>query len=255
MYAKSSAHGDVSFVVSGEALNEANFLGLETNGGGITGVWAEENSRDSLFEALKRRETFATSGTRPVVRFFGGFDLPADICRTGDFAQQGYTHGVPMGGTLSRSAGRRPRFSVAAMYDAGSMSGAKLQSAQIIKGWVDKAGKTHESVVNVAGNPHNGASVDLGTCKTIGPGYTDLCAEWTDPDFNSTQPAFYYTRVLENPSCRWNQYYCNSLGVSCELPFDPHAKYTKWEYQQCCSNAVPRSVQQRAWSSPIWYTP
>src|SRR5207249_5823278 len=101
-YAKTGAHGDLSFAVSGQILNEMNFLGLQTNGGGMTGVWAQENTRDSIFAALKRRETYATSGTRPVVRFFGGFNLPDTICKKGDFAAQGYAPGnVPMGGTLN----------------------------------------------------------------------------------------------------------------------------------------------------------
>jgi uncharacterized protein DUF3604 len=257
MYSKAAGHGDLSFVVSGEALNDAFLIGLETNGGGITGVWAEENSRDSIFEALKRRESFATSGTRPVVRFFGGFDLPNDICHRGDFALQGYTHGVPMGGTLSGLSTSPPRFAVAAAMDPGwrEHPGTPLQSIQIIKGWVDKAGQTHESVVNVAGNPNTGETVNLRNCRPSGGGHRDLCAQWTDPNFNPAEPAFYYARVLENASCRWNQFYCNAREVNCSVPFDPNANYTKWEYQQCCSNAVPKTVQQRAWTSPIWYKP
>lgn len=96
-YAKTGAHGDVSFAVSGQILNEVSLVGFQSNPGGLTGVWAEENSRDSIFAALKRRETFATSGTRIVARFFGGFDLPEKMCSRGDFAAQGYVNGVPMG--------------------------------------------------------------------------------------------------------------------------------------------------------------
>ncbi len=160
-----------------------------------------------------------------------------------------------MGGTLSRPGASPPLFAVAATYDAGSIAGAKLQSIQIIKGWVDKQGATHESVVNVAGNPNNGASVDLQNCQPVGPGSQDLCAVWVDPAFDAKQPAFYYARVLEDPSCRWNQYYCNARNVDCSVPFNPNANYTQWEFQQCCGDAVPKTVQQRAWTSPIWYNP
>jgi hypothetical protein len=259
-YAKTGGHGDVSFAVSGQILNETNFLGLQTNGGGLTVVWAEENSRDSLFAAMQRRETYATSSTRPIVRFFGGFELPAKMCQQGDFAQQGYAGGVPMGGTLSHPASGAPRFAVSAAMDPGWQGhpGTKLHSIQIIKGWVDKDGQTHEAVYPVAGNPHSAADVDLKTCKPTGDGAADLCAIWTDPAFDPDHHAFYYARVLENPSCRWNQYYCNARGISCDRPpntTSDTARYTEFEYQQCCSDAVPKTVQQRAWTSPIWYTP
>ena len=129
----------------------------------------------------------------------------------------------------------------------------------------------------------NNASVNLKTCEPTGKGHKDLCAVWTDPDFDKDEHSFYYARVLENPSCRWNQHYCNARGVSCEKSMGTcrtgskqgtsngtgcnsnddcgdgicvlPASYTTWEYQQCCSNIVPNTVQQRAWTSPIWYTP
>jgi hypothetical protein len=147
-YAKTGAHGDLSFAVSGQIMNTTFLLGAGSNGGGLTGVWAEENSRDSLFSAMQRRETFATSGTRPLVRLFGGFSLPADMCRKGNFAQKGYDNGVPMGGTLAGPAPKAPSFAVAATMDPGwiGQPGTKLQRAQIIKGWVDAAGQTHEGV-------------------------------------------------------------------------------------------------------------
>jgi hypothetical protein len=262
-YAKDGAHGDNSFVVSGVALNETNFLGMETNGGGLTVAWAEENSRDSIFSAFKRRETYATSGTRPIVRFFGGFGMPKRMCKRGDFAEQGYANGVPMGGTLGAPTQRHraPTFAVLAMKDPGSDAehpGTPLQRVQIVKGWVDSAGKTHESVFDVAGNKHDRAWVDLRTCEPHGRGFADLCAEWTDEDFDPNEHAFYYARVLENPSCRWNQYYCLSRSVDCSKPSranDDIAPYTQFEYQQCCSNAVPKTIQERAWTSPIWYSP
>jgi hypothetical protein len=278
-YAKTGAHGDLSYAVSGQILNQTFLLGLETNGGGLTGVWAEENSRDSLFAALQRRETFATSGTRPVLRLFGGFALPGDMCKQGNFAQKGYDNGVPMGGTLPGGpTSNAPTFAVLATMDPGwpGHHGTKLQQAQIIKGWVDANGQTHEQVYTVAGQPNNGASVDLRTCKPQGGGSEDLCALWTDPDFDPGEHAFYYARVLENPSCRWNQFYCNAKNIDCNKPLgtcstgggcnsdadchqdeqcNPPASYTEFEYQQCCNSPVPKTVQQRAWTSPIWYTP
>lgn len=260
-YARTAAHGDNSSVVSGQSLNETDFLGLETNGGGLTGVWAEENTRDSLFAALQRRETFTTSGTRLTVRLFGGTDFPEHMCRRGDFAAQGYAHGVPMGGTLSGPlAGATPRFAVAALMDPGweGHAGTKLQRAQIIKGWVDAQGHTHEKVYDVAGRSDDDATVDLRTCRPRGRGAQELCAVWSDPDFQKDEHAFYYARILENPSCRWQQYYCHARRIDCSQPPNTTgdiASYTEFEYQQCCSDAVPRTVQQRAWTSPIWYTP
>ncbi len=262
-YAKTGAHGDLSFSVSGQILNETNLLGLQTNGGGMTAVWAEENTRDSIFKALRRRETYATSGTRPVVRFFGGFDYPDKLCKQGDFAAQGYAGGVPMGGTLQGPTSQAPRFAVSALMDPGweGHKGTKLQSIQIIKGWVDGNGQTHEAVYNVAGtDPQQGPAnpVDLRTCKAQDGGAADLCAVWTDPDFDASESAFYYARVLENPSCRWNQYYCLDRGIDCKKPPNTSgdiAKYTDYEYQQCCSDIVPKTEQQRAWTSPVWYVP
>ena len=295
-YARHGAHGLQSFAVSYQALNEKFFLGLETNGGGMTAAWAEENSRDSIFEALKRRETYATSGTRPVVRFFGGTDLPPRMCTQGNFAAQGYENGVPMGGTLSEDGGA-PRFAVNAMMDPGwpNHPGTKLDKIQIVKGWVDASGDTHEKVYDVAGGPQKtairggsdrlpevtGPPVNLDTCEPNGVGHASLCTVWQDPDFDPDENAFYYARVLEQPSCRWNQYYCNARGVDCGKKMgvcgstdsafngrgcnanaecgggvcEPPVSYTAYEYQQCCSGEVPSTVQQRAWTSPIWYEP
>ena len=269
-YALIGAHGDASFANPGQVLNPSYFLGLETNPGGLTVAWAEENTRASIFAALKRREVYATSGTRPVVRFFGAANLPGGLCSSGGtavagFAAQGYGAGVPMGGSLAHLK-QSPTFAVDALMDGGFTDnsgvhhpGNQLQSIQIIKGWVDSAGNTHESVVPIAGNPNNGATVNLSNCEPQGPGAAELCAEWTDPDFNSSQPAFYYARTLENPSCRWNQYLCNFHQVNCEQPSQaglPGIPYTQYEYQQCCSDqTVPKTVQQRAATSPIWYNP
>jgi len=285
-YAKSGAHGIESFAVSAEALNERFFLGIETNAGGLAVAWAEENSRDAIFTALKNRETYATSGTRPIVRFFGGPNVPKDICTKGDFAARGYANGVPMGGTLLGPAHTAPRFAISALMDPGwpGHPGTPVQRAQIIKGWVDAGGQTHEAVYDVAGNADKNAAtdmVDLRTCTPKGGGMKDLCTVWTDPAFDPTQHAFYYVRILENPSCRWSQFYCNARGVDCSKPMgtcrsEGHASdgrgcssnaecgggvctlpdsYEEFEYRQCCSGIVPQTVQQRAWTSPIWYTP
>lgn len=283
-YARNGAHGIQSFAVSGQILNEKLMLGLETNGGGLTVAWAEENSRDAIFTALSRRETYATSGTRPIVRFFGGPGIPSGICAHGDFAAQGYARGVPMGGTLPANPAT-PRFAVSASMDPGwpNHPGTKLDGVQIIKTWVDRVGKTHETVVEIAGEtaPSEDGAVDLRTCQPNGVGRASICAVWQDPDFDPTEHAAYYARVLEQPSCRWNQYYCNARGVDCGVPMgvcaatDPALNgrgcgsnedcgggvcetplgYTAFEYQQCCSGLVPATVQQRAWTSPIWYDP
>lgn len=288
-YAKSGAHGISSFATSAEALNERFFLGIETNAGGLTVAWAEENSRDSIFTALKNRETYATSGTRPIVRVFGGFDLPKNLCDKGDFAARGYANGVPMGGTLTgASSGQAPSFAVSALMDAGwpGHAGTPLERAQIVKGWVDADGATHEQVYDVAGQASAKAPedlVNLRTCKpAVAEGAKSLCKVWTDSAFDPAQHAFYYVRVLENPSCRWTQYYCNARGVDCSKPMgtcrtenrafngkgcNSNAEcggsgvctlpqsYEEYEYTQCCSGVVPKTVQQRAWTSPIWYRP
>ncbi|TMH27556.1 MAG: DUF3604 domain-containing protein [Betaproteobacteria bacterium] len=283
-YARNGAHGIPSFSVLAVALNELNFLGLETNGGGMTGVWAEENTRDSIFAAMKRRETFATSGTRPVVRFFGGFDVPDDMCRKGNFPAKGYAGGVPMGGTMPAipaQSSKQPTFAVSAVADPGwtGNPGTKLQQAQIVKGWVDSTGKTYEKVLTVAGDSKNSGKVNLDTCQPSGDGSIDLCGVWTDNEFSPDQRAFYYARVLENQSCRWNQFACNAIAVDCKQPLGACASgkgcnsdndcsaekdggqcitppsYTQYEYQQCCSALVPKTVQQRAWTSPIFYEP
>jgi hypothetical protein len=287
-YAKSGAHGVWSFATSAEALSERFFLGIETNAGGLTVAWAEENSRDAIFTALKNRETYATSGTRPIVRVFGGFGLSRDLCRRGDFAARGYAAGVPMGGTLQGpGTGAAPSLAVSALMDPGwpGHPGTALERAQIIKGWVDAGGETHEAVYDVAGKASDRpprAQVDLRTCKPRVRGKKELCAVWTDPAFNPNEHAFYYVRVLENASCRWTQHYCNARGINCSKPMgicrttnralngkgcNSNAQcggsgvctlpesYEEYEYTQCCSGIVPQTVQQRAWTSPIWYSP
>jgi hypothetical protein len=225
------------------------------NPGGLAVLWAEENSRDALFDAMRRREAYGTSGPRMTVRFFGGWSYPDDLCGDAAFAAKGYAGGVPMGGELSSPppegrTHRAPRFAVWALRDPGANGApsAPLQRIQIVKGWVEGGG-ARERVYDVAGDPHGGASLDLASC-TPAPGPEQLCSVWTDPEFDDAAPAFYYARVVENPSCRWNTWACNAHHVDCADPAS-----VPRELAACCDPAVPKSIQERAWTSPIWYTP
>lgn len=219
---------------------------LLSSPGGLAGVWAEENSRDALFDALRRRETFATSGTRLTVRTFGGWEYPKDLCERADLLAQGDARGVPMGGELSASGrSAAPMMVVSALRDPGTPDhpSAKLQRAQIVKLWVTDDGTPHEAVFDIAGDAQNGATVDLDTCEPQGPGEDTLCAVWTDPQFDPKRPALYYARVIENPTCRWSTHVCRSLPSE------------EREALGCDNLGVPKVIQERAWTSPIWYTP
>lgn len=227
---------------------------IEYNPGGLAVLWAEQNTRESLYAAMRRREAYGTSGPRMTVRFFGGTRLPVDMCYSGNFVPHGYGLGVPMGSDLPPvPAGARPRFAVSALQDPGADGepGVALQRIQIVKGWVDAGGATHEQVFEVAGDPANGASVDEASCRTSGEGYASLCAMWEDPSFDPAQAAFYYARVVQNPSCRWHAFQCAAAGItpgSCPLPDgDP--------FEGCCDANYPKTIQERAWTSPIWYRP
>ncbi len=215
------------------------------NPGGLAGVWAEENNRDSIFDALKRREAFATSGPRIVPRLFAAWELPAGMCESTDFAKQGYQAGVPMGGVLGAApaGSSAPVFAVSAQSDPGTAEqpGGLLQRLQIIKGWVGEGGEFHQQVHDVAGDANNGADVDLASCTLRGPGATNLCGVWRDPDFNASQDAVYYARIVENPSCRWSARLCLSLPEN-ERP------------DGCLTDQLPSTIQERAWTSPIWYS-
>jgi hypothetical protein len=226
--------------------------GIEATPGGLAVVWAEENSRDALFAAMRRREVYGTSGSRPILRFFAGREGGLR-CGDPDFVATAYDEGVPMGGEIGPVRGRRsPRFGVLALRDPGTAAapGAPLQRIQIVKGWVDAGGQAHEAVFDVAGDPDNGASVDTTTCAPTGPGEDSLCAVWSDPDFDAAERAFYYARVLENPTCRWSTMLCNAEGIDCSNPGAVPAGYG-----ECCNPDVPKTIQERAWSSPIWYRP
>ncbi len=226
---------------------------LDFNPGGLAALWAEENSRDALFAAMRRREAYGTSGPRMSVRFFGGWRFDTGMCQAPDFAARGYAGGVPMGGDLPAAPGEAaaPAFALWALKDAGTQqrAGTPLQRIQMIKGWVEN-GERREQVFDVAGDAKNGAGVDTATCELTGPGSDDLCAVWRDPGFDPTKAAVYYARVVENPSCRWNQYVCNARGVDCSDPSGiPEG------FEPCCDASVPKTIQERAWTSPIWYTP
>ncbi|MEE8581233.1 MAG: DUF3604 domain-containing protein [Myxococcota bacterium] len=242
---------------AGKPAREAVPVGLpddlEFNPGGLAVLWAEENSRGSLFAAMRRREAYGTSGPRITARFFAGWQLPADLCERNDFVEQGYAAGVPMGAVLPQrpEAVSAPRFAVWALRDPGSPErpGGLLQRIQIVKGWVEQ-GQTRERIYEVVGDPNNGAGVDLLSCTPIGVGSDDLCGVWQDPDFEAEHPAFYYARVIENPSCRWSARVCLAKGVDCNRP-----ETIADGLAPCCSEGHRPIIQERAWTSPIWYEP
>lgn len=211
---------------------------------GVTGVWAEENSRESIYDAFRRKETFATSGPRMTIRLFAGFDFTDALLDRANLADA-YATGVAMGSELLADGQRAPKLLVSATRDANS---APLQRLQIIKGWVQD-GAPQERVYDVACSdgalvdasthrcPDNGAGVDLATCDTTGDnGAARLQTVWQDPDFDPQQRAFYYARVLENPTCRWSTWDAVRAGVA------PRSD-------------LAATIQERAWSSPIWFEP
>jgi len=255
----------------------------ERSPGGLAGVWAEENSREAIFLAMRRKETFGTSGPQIVVRFFGGWSYPDDMCDQADLAQIGYDRGVAMGADLPPHPGGSaggPRFIVSAKQDPGTAEdpGTPLQRVQVVKGWVDDAGEYQVEVFDVGGNPDNAATVNLDTCEPDegSGGFSSLCASWTDPSFDPSQRAYYYARVIENPVCRWSQRQCNEAGVDCSVPetvtdgFEECCDLTDEEcaaadvdcetgsisggFESCCTWRMPKTIQERAWTSPIWYS-
>lgn len=222
---------------------------FETLASGLQGVWARENTRTALFDAMRRKETYATTGTRITVRVFAGWEFdPADVLRP-DFAKTGYAGGVPMGGDLGArvdtAAEGGPRLVVRALRDP---DGANLDRIQIIKGWLDTNGELHEKVVDVACSDTRpiidnhcdgsvGNTVDITSARyTNDIGEALLLAYWEDPDFDPDERAFYYVRVIEIPTPRWTTYDSAFFGVA--LP-----------------EGVPPTEQERAYTSPIWYTP
>jgi len=216
------------------------------NAAGYAAVWATENTREALWDAMMRKEVYGTSGTRMIVRFFGGYEFTAADARSRMPAEAGYAKGVPMGGDLKAApAGKAPTFLVAALKDP---VGANLDRVQIVKGWVDASGKAQEKVYEVvwSGNrkpgangklPPVGDTVDVATAtwtNTIGA--PELSAVWKDPEFRPGERALYYARVIEIPTPRWTAYDQVRFGVK-------------------MSKEVPMKHQERAWTSPIWYAP
>jgi hypothetical protein len=212
---------------------------------GLTGVWATSNTRAALWDAMKRKEAYASTGPRIRLRFFAGYGF-SDADAKGDFAGAGYRKGVPMGGDLAPgAAGQAPTFLYAAMKDP---AGANLDRLQIIKGWLDDKGETHEKIVDVSWSddrkpdasgklPPVGNTVDLATAKyTNSIGAPEFVGVFEDPQFDPSQQAFYYARVIEIPTPRWTLY----DTIRFKVKMDPE---------------VPMVIQERAVSSPIWYTP
>ena len=244
-----------------------------SNPGGLAVVWAEENRRESIFNGMRRREAYATSGTRPIVRFFAG-NYSQDLCEQPDAIAKAYRDGVPMGGVLNPAAQQDgPRFFVSAHRDPGTSTalGNPLERIQIIKGWVDKKGETHERVVDVAGSPIKDLGVDPISCEVTATGANSLCAVWTDPSYDPRVSAFYYARVLESPSCRWSTRQCQSLGINplaenCQDQLVNARELTQElgasadAFDNCCIDASLEPfyspvIRERAWTSPIWLQP
>jgi len=229
------------------AATGVKIMDWEVSASGYAAVWASDNSRAALWDAMHRKETYATTGSRLVVRFFGGFDYTAADANSRIPAQVGYAKGVPMGGQLSAApGGKAPTFLVAALKDP---IGANLDRYQIIKGWLDSKGELHEKIYDVAWSgdrkpdattgklPAVGSTVDIANAtwtNTIGA--PELIAVWQDPDFDPQQPAFYYGRVLEIPTPRWTAYDAKRFGTK---PLE----------------GTTMTLQERAYTSPIWYNP
>lgn len=216
--------------------------GLTASPGGLAVVYAEANDRESIFAALRRRETYATSGTRILVRTFGGPDVPMDLCSAPSFVAGGDASGVPMGGEVHGASGMRLAISASA-----DPEGAPLASLEVIKLWVDASGASHEAVVVIAEAP--GGPVDPATCDPAAGGARSLCAVWSDPDFDPAEPALYYARVREVETCRWSGWLCRDLAVDCATvaPTDPTAI--------CCTEPARHVISERAWTSPVFYVP
>ncbi len=226
-----------------EGVND-NYMGWEMAAAGIMGVWSESNTREDIWDAMKRKETYASTGPRIILRFFGGFDFTEDDLN-GRMTEAGYDRGVPMGGDLNRSGDASPTFMITATKDP---NGANLDRVQIVKGWLDANGETHEKIYDVIWSgdrkrdangkvPEVGNTVNLETAEyTNDIGSAELKAVFTDPDFNPEQKAFYYVRVLEIPTPRWTL-------------------YDKVRHNLDISDNVGLVHQERAATSPIWYNP
>ncbi len=214
---------------------------------GLAAVWATENTREAIFDAMERKEVFATTGSRVAVRFFGGWQFTRQDLNSRQPAFAGYEKGVPMGGDLPARTGgaSAPSFMVYALRDP---IGANLDRIQIVKGWLDEGGATQEKVYDVAWSgdrrvgadgklPPVGNTVDVANANwTNTIGAPELGTVWTDPDFDPAQKAVYYARVIEIPTPRWSTYDAFRFGIP--IP-----------------EGAPSSTQERAYTSPIWFTP
>ena len=221
-------------------------MAWQSSASGLAAVWAADNTREALWDAMARKEVYATTGTRLLVRIFAGYDFVADDTQRSDFAKYGYQKGVPMGGDLAGApAGKAPSLIIRALRD---VDGANLDRVQVVKGWLDAKGEQQEKVYDVAWSgdrrpgadgrlPPVGNTVDVPSASyknTIGSPL--LLAYWKDPAFDATQRAFYYVRVIEIPTPRWTTY---------------DAKFFKVQLPEGC----PTAIQERAYTSPVWYTP
>ncbi|MCR9196631.1 MAG: DUF3604 domain-containing protein, partial [Hyphomonas sp.] len=224
-----------------DATNRRVLTGAKFSASGLVGVWAEANTRDDLFNGMRNRETFGTTGPRMKVRLFAG-DYEPSILNATDLLDQAYASGVPMGGNLARNETEAPSLLAWAIQDPLS---APLQRLQIVKVWAEN-GIAREALYDVACSDgsapdpeshrcaDNGASVDVATCATNpGTGTGELKALWQDPNYDPSQVSAYYVRVLENPTCRWSTWDAIRAGT----PPNPQ---------------LPMTLQERAWSSPIW---
>ena len=233
-------------VIKSSLDDKLTTLGWQQAAGGYTGVWATENTREAIFDAMIRKETYATTGPRMRVRLFGGWEFTEEDSQSRMPARIGYDKGVPMGGDLyDAPKGKAPTFLVAAVKDPYS---GNLDRIQIIKGWLDKKGETHEKVYDVAWSgdrkpgkdgklPAVGNTVDVKKATwTNSIGAPELVTTWEDPDFDPKEKAFYYARVIEIPTPRWTAYEAKRYGV--EMPEN-----------------VPMITNERAYTSPIWYNP
>jgi hypothetical protein len=235
-------------VVAGRDNKDASQQSLhyQASASGLAAVWATDNTREAIWDAMSRKEVYATTGTRLTVRVFAGYDFTDDDVQRHDFARYGYRKGVPMGGDLAEApSGKVPSLLIRALRD---VDGANIDRVQVVKGWLDASGELHEKVYDVAWSgdrkpgrdgklPPIGNTVNVKQAtytNTIGDPL--IFAHWKDPDFDPKERAFYYVRVIEIPTPRWTTYDAKQFGI--ELP-----------------PGTPTSVQDRAYTSPIWYTP
>jgi len=229
--------------IGGESYLNVGTRLIRFGSSGLAGVWAEENTRESIYDAFRRKETFGTSGPRIKVRFFAGYNFENSTLADPDLIQKAYSKNIPMGGDVIQQRGKSLKFLVWAISDP---LGAPLQRVQIIKGWIDKGAK-QEKVFDVACSdgqsvnsqthrcPDNGATVNIDDCSiSREKGSPEIKTFWQDPEFIDGQEAFYYARVLENPTCRWSTW--DAIRDK-EKP----------------RSDIPVTIQERAWSSPIWY--